>query len=107
MKKRTSADSPTTVDTADAESYINKESYDWETFKSRSKCKCMSFVLQLVLVGSLGSFLFGFNLALLNTATKAINSSFLQCGPDGIGAWAKFQGKDYGNNFSFINKFIM
>lgn len=57
----------------------NEATHDWSKFKPSCLFSCCNFVLQLVLVGSLGSFLFGFNMALLNTATKSINSSFLQC----------------------------
>lgn len=70
--------------------------YPWHQFKPSCFCGCFNFVLQLVLVGSLGSFLFGFNIALLNTATKTINSSFLQCGGFNSPAYERFQNTPYG-----------
>lgn len=66
-------------------------SYDWKKFKPFFPFKGCNVALQLVLLASLGSFMFGFNIALLNTATKNINSSFLQCGT-GDEFTSRFQG---------------
>lgn len=65
--------------------------YPWQAFKPSIFFACFNVALQLVLLGGGGSFLFGFSLAGLNTATKAIYGSFLQCGRDGD-VWARFDG---------------
>lgn len=43
-----------------------------ETLVERIFCGCFSIVLRLVLCGCIGSFLFGFNMSLLNTSLNVI-----------------------------------
>lgn len=74
---------------APGDTNVEEKTYPWSQFRQSCLCGCFNFVLQLVFLGSMGSFLFGFNMSLLNTATKTINSSFLQCGRDGD-SWAKY-----------------
>lgn len=56
------------------------ELYPWHKFRPSCLCGCFNFVLQLVFVACCGSFLFGFNIALLNTAIKAVDSDMKMCG---------------------------
>lgn len=69
--------------------------HNWKKFKPSIFFKCFNVALQLVLLGGCGSFLFGFCLSGLNTATDMINSSFLQCGGDGA-IWGRFNGVSEG-----------
>lgn len=56
------------------------EMYPWDKFAPSIFCRPFNFVLQLVMIAATGSFLFGFNIALLNTALAAVNSDFQMCG---------------------------
>eukprot|EP01056_Protomagalhaensia_sp_Gyna25_P003773 Protomagalhaensia_sp_Gyna_25__3772@NODE_338_length_3821_cov_81_673718_g264_i0_p2_GENE_NODE_338_length_3821_cov_81_673718_g264_i0NODE_338_length_3821_cov_81_673718_g264_i0_p2_ORF_typecomplete_len537_score65_32Sugar_tr/PF00083_24/5_7e97MFS_1/PF07690_16/3_2e19MFS_1/PF07690_16/3_6e11MFS_3/PF05977_13/1_2e06MFS_3/PF05977_13/0_016MFS_2/PF13347_6/1_3e03MFS_2/PF13347_6/6_3e09MFS_2/PF13347_6/5_3TRI12/PF06609_13/1_4e08TRI12/PF06609_13/1_8e02MFS_4/PF06779_14/0_012MFS_1_like/PF12832_7/0_61MFS_1_like/PF12832_ len=52
---------------------------DWSQKMSFWCCSCFSYLLQVILLGCMGSFLFGFNLSLLNTAINHISWEMEWC----------------------------
>lgn len=53
--------------------------YDWNRKLTCGCCSCFSFLLQLILVASSGSFLFGMNIGLLNTSIDYIAWEYKWC----------------------------
>lgn len=64
--------------------------YPWSKFKGAKSCSMFNTVLQLVLLGTIGAFLFGINMSLLNTSLPMINSEYLNCGRDDIALRDKY-----------------
>lgn len=58
--------------------------HPWHKFKPSLLCSCFNVVLQVVFIGSLGSFMFGINMSLLNTAISSIFSAYQLCGEQEI-----------------------
>eukprot|EP01069_Polyplicarium_translucidae_P002617 Polyplicarium_translucidae@DN2084_c0_g1_i1.p1 len=59
--------------------------FDWDGKKGCTCCGCLSYVLQVIAVAAgCGSFLFGFNLSLLNTSVNTIARDFKWCDYEGI-----------------------
>nr|AHF27423.1 putative sugar transporter 25 [Phaedon cochleariae] len=54
--------------------------FDWDNNQPKSwLCGCFSFLVQLILLAATGSFLFGFNLSLLNTSISYIGWEYKWC----------------------------
>lgn len=53
--------------------------FDWNKSLSTCWCGCFHFLTQLVLIASMGSFLFGFNISLLNTSIGYITWELQWC----------------------------
>eukprot|EP01054_Gregarina_sp_Poly1_P004421 Gregarina_sp_Poly_1__4420@NODE_2384_length_2199_cov_2205_443246_g1518_i0_p1_GENE_NODE_2384_length_2199_cov_2205_443246_g1518_i0NODE_2384_length_2199_cov_2205_443246_g1518_i0_p1_ORF_typecomplete_len525_score54_42Sugar_tr/PF00083_24/6_3e95MFS_1/PF07690_16/2_3e14MFS_1/PF07690_16/1_6e11TRI12/PF06609_13/4e08TRI12/PF06609_13/5_9MFS_3/PF05977_13/2_1e05MFS_3/PF05977_13/0_018MFS_2/PF13347_6/1_6e03MFS_2/PF13347_6/8_1e07MFS_2/PF13347_6/21MFS_4/PF06779_14/1_4_NODE_2384_length_2199_cov_2205_443246_g1518_i078 len=57
----------------------DKLTVDWSKKMSWCCCSCFPYLLQLILVGCMGSFLFGINISLLNTAMNHISWEYQWC----------------------------